>query len=322
MTTQYPGAIWRPINYSGHDACDELTALTVHEAVTTAEQSVFGWVSSEGSCNWFNGKNGYAEQYIPAGIQSYANSSGNHRSFAMESYDGLKILQNPYREVGSGGIYGTEAQNGRWDDGQVERIADVFAWLNIEHGIPLRLMASSHTSEHGIGPHRLGVPGWPGGYDDLGGERWTSHPGKPCPGDLRIAQLPGIVARAQAIADAIQSGRCGYLPTGEVDVQAALARTGNTPLTPPAPLDLLEEIMSLDRNSDDYKNLVADISSAVAAQAIPVSTGGTQPLGSLLNSIRQLIGTTQAEVTRVRVGMQSKGALPKDSDLNALVNQK
>lgn len=232
MGNWYPGAVKRPIDYSGHPVCDELTAHTLHEAVTTAEQSVFGWVSSEGSCSWFNGKGGYAEQYIEAGVQAYANSYGNHRSFAMESYDGLHIQQAPYREIGSGGIYGTSAQTGKWDDGQCERIADVTAWLHIEHGIPVRVMQSSHTSEHGVGPHRLGVPGWPGGYDDVGGERWTSHPGKPCPGDLRIAQIPGIVARAQVIADAIQAGRCGYLPTGNVDLAAALARTGGKISTP------------------------------------------------------------------------------------------
>lgn len=234
MTDVYPGAIWRPIDYSGHNACDELTAFTVHEAVTTAEQSVFGWVSSEGSCNVFNGRYGYCEQYIPAGVQSYANSAGNHRSFAMESFDGLKIVNDPsYREVGMGGIYGDSAQTGQWDEGQCERIADIFAWLNLDHGIPLRLMATSATSEHGIGPHRLGVPGWPI-YDNNGGELWTSHAGKPCPGDMRIAQLPGIVARAQVIASAVTAGTATWLPTGNVDLPSALARGATSvPTTPP-----------------------------------------------------------------------------------------
>jgi hypothetical protein len=287
-----PGLIWRPIDYSKHRAVDELTAHTLHEAVTRAEQSVYGWVYGEGSCNWFNGKNGYAEQYIPAGVESYANSSGNHRSFAMESYDGLQILQNPYREVGIGGVYGDSAQTGRWDAGQCERAADVTAWLHLEYGLPLQVMQTSHTSEHGVGPHRLGVPGWPP-YDENGGELWTSHPGKTCPGDLRIAQIPSIVARAQVIADAIQAGRCGYLPTGEVDVQAALARTDSTPQPEEDVMASLEEVLN------GVRQLVRE------------------ELDARLGKDGKEVKDTHIETTRIRAGLQHTGGIqfPGDEEL-------
>ena len=64
-------------------------------------------------------------------------------------------------------------------------------------------MTSSKTSEKGIGWHRLGVPPskWVSGLGWLvsGGEKWSGAVGKVCPGDKRIAQVPQILARAQAI---------------------------------------------------------------------------------------------------------------------------
>ncbi len=72
---------------------------------------------------------------------------------------------------------------------------------------------------------------------------WTRHDGKRCPGDLRVQQIPGIVARAQVLAAAVRAGRCGWLPQGAVNVVAALARTTlDAPTTPTAPTPDPEEL--------------------------------------------------------------------------------
>lgn len=228
----YPGAIWRPTGDNGAMPADpDVTSL--HIAVSRAEKSVFGWTADAKACHAYNGRMGYFEQYVAWNRKVAGVADGNSHVVTIESFDGLLIQNNPYREIGMGGDYGDNADDGRWDAGQCERVADLLAWQHLSYGLELRVMQTSRRSERGVAPHRLGVAPWR--VSD--GEVWTRHDGKRCPGDLRVAQIPGIVARAQVIAAAVQAGRCGWLPTGTVDVPAALARTsgGNTILTPAEP---------------------------------------------------------------------------------------
>lgn len=233
----YPGAYWRPTDDNGSmPGAPDVTSL--HIAVSSAEQSVYGWTSSAIACHAYNGKDGYFEQYVHWNRKVAGVADGNSHVTTVESYDGLHILQNPYREIGSGGIYGSNADDGQWDPGQCERAADMLAWQHLEYGLELRVMQTSRRSERGVAPHRLGVAPWR--VSD--GEVWTRHDGKRCPGDLRVQQIPAIVARASAIAAAVQAGRCTWLPPGAVDVPAALTRTtigsplpGTTPTAPATP---------------------------------------------------------------------------------------
>lgn len=231
MAKRYPGGRWIPTGDAG--AMSSVRGCSWHEAVSRDEHGdgIAGWVRSAKSCHAYNGKNGDFAQYMDIGRKAYGVSQGNSTMLTVESYDGLKILENPYREVGIGGQYGDSANTGRWDAGQAERAADFMAWLNLDYGVPLRMMASSARSESGHAPHRWGIAPW----RQPGGESWTAHDGKPCPGDLRVAQLPGIVQRAKVIAAAIKAGKCSYLPPGPVDVVKALARTGGKPTTPTTP---------------------------------------------------------------------------------------
>jgi hypothetical protein len=60
----------------------------------------------------------------------------------------------------------------------------------------------------------------------------------------------------------------------------------NTPAAPaPVSTSLLEDIMALDRNSDDYKNLVADIANAVLDDQLPTPTGSAVPFTTLRRAI-------------------------------------
>ena len=59
------------------------------------------------------------------------------------------------------------------------------------------LAQDSRPGTRGVGYHRLGCDP----YRVTGGELWSSSYGKVCPGDARIAQLPGLIDRARRIVD-------------------------------------------------------------------------------------------------------------------------
>lgn len=126
--------------------------------------------------------------------QSAANLDGNHRVLAIENED-----------HGGNDVH-------RWPaltDSQVEDCARFLAFAHKEHGVPLQLCPDSRPGSRGLAYHRQGCDGnfgpgsgfaYPGRVD--GGERWTSHYGKVCPTDARIAQLPTILERAKALVSA------------------------------------------------------------------------------------------------------------------------
>lgn len=128
--------------------------------------------------------------------QSGANLNGNRRVIAIENED-------------HGPSFGD------WNTGnghavpeltleQVESNAQILAWANRVHGIPLRLCPNSRPTSRGLAYHRQGITGdfsdyaYPGRVS--GGELWSSSGGKVCPGDRKITQRHEILAIATAIA--------------------------------------------------------------------------------------------------------------------------
>lgn len=80
-----------------------------------------------------------------------------------------------------------------WNDYQQEQLVELMIWAHRVHGIPLK-QCESWTGA-GIGWHSMwGAP-----------SPWTPAAGKTCPGPKRIAQIPGLIARAR-----LQLG--GHLP--------------------------------------------------------------------------------------------------------------
>jgi hypothetical protein len=126
--------------------------------------------------------------------RSAANLNGNPRVIAIENED-------------MGGAFP------KWSgsdvppltDAQVSAIARILAWAHTEHGIPLQLCPDSRPGSRGLAYHRQGIDGnfgsmrFPGRV--AGGEVWTEHFGKVCPGDRRIAQLPTILERAKELVN-------------------------------------------------------------------------------------------------------------------------
>lgn len=221
--TRYPGAIWTPAG-TDRGAMADVRGVSLHEAVTRAA-SLKGWVDSSDACHFFVAEDGNCEQYKDVGRIAYGVADGNKTMLIVETWDGLQ--PGTERDVDGRGPNQTV-----WKPAQCERIADLIAWLNLEWGIPIRLMKNSARSERGVAPHRWGVDPW----RTPGTETWTAHPGKPCPGDLRIAQIPAILSRAADLAGIqgyrpIQPGRITSTPPASLGAAATIVQEDDMPLS-------------------------------------------------------------------------------------------
>lgn len=123
-----------------------------------------------------------------------ANLEGNPRIISAECSDGARTPVPPF----SPAQYETLAQLIAWESTIEAHAACPADWMCHQIGIPLELIPDSKPGRRGVGYHRLGVDPW----RVAGGELWSSSSGKICPGDARIAQLPGIIARAREIVGA------------------------------------------------------------------------------------------------------------------------
>lgn len=196
----YSGATYRPISWAQRTRSGtKPTAVVLHVTASNASSQYDYFKNSGAACSHFHvAKNGHVEQYIDTVYRSAADLDGNYRTISIET-QGL--------DDGTG-----------WTPEQVTAIAGIVAWANVEHGIPLRLMESSFTSEHGLGWHRLGIDGnWPalpnvlaGRKQRGGGEYWSHATGKTCPCDPRIHQVDDVLAQAQ-------SGSSGFAPSPTPD---------------------------------------------------------------------------------------------------------
>jgi hypothetical protein len=110
------------------------------------------------------------------------------------------------------------------------------------------LIVKAYHDQMGMPLQQANAPGERGlGVHSMGGAAWGGHP---CPGPIRSSQRTQILALAS-----------------------------------PTP-NLLEQIVALDRNSADYKQLVADIASAVVGQTVHLTPPAKDaPVGAVLNDI-------------------------------------
>ncbi|WP_419704997.1 N-acetylmuramoyl-L-alanine amidase [Promicromonospora sp. NFX87] len=198
-----PFATYRPIAWAeARDDATNPTCVILHLTASeaTSQHGYFSNPANKACSNTHVARSGHIEQYIRGDRLSAADSYGSSRAFSIETQ-------------------GADA-NGRWTPEQCESIARIIAWAHQTYGIPLRLMTSSATGEHGIGWHRLGVngnfPSMPnilaGRMQRGGGEVWSSAFGKVCPGDNRIKQIPAILDRAIAIVAGADTNPGGFMP--------------------------------------------------------------------------------------------------------------
>lgn len=211
-----PGTTWKPItvNYTSRKTAKRRVILHVAESESTSIHGWFNNPAARSSSHFYVARDGSIEQYVDTDHVSWASGEGNSDSISVETQ-------------------GRSA--GPWTPEQCAALARIIKWANETHGIPLRLMASSKSTETGIGWHRLGVDGY---FPDLpsplagrlqrgGGEKWSSARGKSCPGTDRIPQIPGILEAARgkstATAASTSTGIHRYRVTG---APALNVRTG------------------------------------------------------------------------------------------------
>lgn len=212
----YPGAFAHDFGGTGACAPD---SFVLHEVVNQVDipedgtpSAIAGWVQQSLATQFYVDYQGRIEQFCSSDRASAHCKDGNSHRLGIETEDDKPLTD-------------AQANSGTWTAQQCERIADLIAWGNLTHDIPIRRMRTSRRADVGVGYHRLGVPRIAGGHDGWpDGEVWTLAAGKPCPGDLRIAQVPGIVTRAGVIADGVRSGRFALLNKGAVRLPSALAR--------------------------------------------------------------------------------------------------
>lgn len=144
------------------------------------------------AAHFSTGGDGRITQSRDTKYRSAANLDGNHRIIAIENED----TGSPFPKWSGSNVPALT-------DAQVESIAQILAWAHLTHGIPLQLCPNSRPGSRGLAYHRQGIDGNFGpfrfGGRVSGGEVWTLSPGKVCPGDNRIAQLPAILKRAKKI---------------------------------------------------------------------------------------------------------------------------
>jgi N-acetylmuramoyl-L-alanine amidase len=164
---------------------------------------------------------GRIDQSRDTKFRSAANLNGNHRVIAIENED----RGGPFPDWNLDDGHAVP----KFTDAQVEACAMILAWAHKVHDIPLQLCPNSRPGSRGLAYHRQGIEG---NFDDdrrfkhpgivAGGEEWSEHFGKVCPGDRRINQRDDILARAKEIVS-------GDEVTPE-DIENIANKTWNTPL--------------------------------------------------------------------------------------------
>lgn len=136
-------------------------------------------------------KDGTIVQDVSLRMQSGACRQGNPRLWTWET---------------EGGLSDGDRDDGEWTPAQLASLARIARFAH-EHGVPLRLMESSRSTERGLGWHRLGIDGnFPASPSILagrgqrgGGELWSKSKGKTCPMDGRVQQMPTVLDLALSI---------------------------------------------------------------------------------------------------------------------------
>lgn len=160
---KYAGAKWRSVRNYTKNGQEAVNGLVVHimEGTFEGTRVWFDNDNSNASSHFGTSRDGQLEQWVDAKDRAWAQASGNRTWLSIENEG--KVPQ-------------------ALTAAQLEKVAQVFAWVVRTYKVPYRVAKS--PSEKGLGTHRMG------------GAAWGGHP---CPGDAIIAQLQKIVDRAKVI---------------------------------------------------------------------------------------------------------------------------
>lgn len=184
-----PGAAWKPIGApTNRMAKHDIVCIHTMVGTLAGTDAMFRRNAPTGTNSHFGtGPNGEIWQWVDTAFRSAANLYGNGRVISIENADFGRGF--PSWNTNDG------AQVPAFTPKQIEANAQILAWANRVHGIPLELVPDSKPGRRGVAYHRQGVPG----YMIAGGEQWSNSRGKVCPGNKRIAQIPQIIDRARQI---------------------------------------------------------------------------------------------------------------------------
>jgi hypothetical protein len=225
MAPRYPAAEWRPLGTQTQPRMTSHDVVCLHTMVGSLDgtDNYFHDSGYGGTESHFGvGHEGRTIQWQDISHTADANLDGKYRVLSIETADFGPGFPDWNTNDAS--------QVPAWTPAQLERLAHLVAWLCDkathaecpssmlcrQHGIPLYAIPNSQPHNRGVGWHRQGVdssPLYQYGYRVPGGEKWSQATGKVCPGDRRIAQIPGIIARARQIA----AGQSAPTPTPPVE---------------------------------------------------------------------------------------------------------
>lgn len=199
----YPAAVRKPLDRSNTRLVNP-QRINLHTAVTNAD-SLAGAFRDGPFSHFYVRKDGTVEQYQDTMYRAAADLDGNDNTVSIETWDGYGTALFPLM------TYTIPA----WTPAQVASLVKLVRWLWETHpSIPHTLAVDSIAgpSSHGLSWHRLGCPyrtteanadqriatAYAAGYLKPGGIWYSKASGKTCPGDKRIAQIPGIFRDALA----------------------------------------------------------------------------------------------------------------------------
>lgn len=199
------GAPGQPPNYGvfSNGPMHSYTGVVLHVNDSQGDQitsingdSLYDWIiGNHGmSCHFQVSQTGGIEQYIDTAFSSWCQEDGNDDYLSIET-EGLP----------------TEPLTAA----QVTACAQIMAYANTQHGIPL-LLADR--------------PGWRGlGWHGMGGAAWGGHTS--CPGDLRKAQRAQILAAAAVLTGGGSTAQKGpFMTLPQPTLDAMVHQVGNTDL--------------------------------------------------------------------------------------------
>lgn len=260
MAARCPFAVWKPLGPQTQARMRSHDLVLLHTMV--------GYLYSTDT--YFRSSNGYGY----AGTESHYGVGGRWGSDASRGLDGA-IWQwqdraymadangqaNP-RAISVETADSATAPIVPWSDAQCEAIAQIVAWESTpaahadcpsswtchQQGIPLELIPDSKPGRRGIGYHRQGIDPW----RVAGGEVWSTAYGKVCPDSARIAQIPGIIARARQI---VAGGDYGPAPVGPTEHDRRVQ-------------ELLSVLLDPDTGEPYYQGALDGINGGVQQQAV------------------------------------------------------
>lgn len=183
MATRCPFATYDPLGPQTQPT------MTAHDVVTVHTMAgYFAYTDEMFHQNGFGGleshfgirADGFAKQWQDTDRTADANGEGNPRCISIETEDHGPAFA---------GYWNTGSDVPPWTDAQIDKLVAVIGWCCDTYDIPKVLIPDSKPGRRGIGYHRQGIDPW----RVEGGEVWSTHRGKVCPGDRRIRQLIDIV---------------------------------------------------------------------------------------------------------------------------------